>query len=79
MHDLVSLYRSALRSGDRRLAAALAAVLRRDPAVGERADRLLQELPRGPTRRSAGGERAVRRVLRRVGLRSTRDGGAIGD
>jgi hypothetical protein len=67
MHDLVSLYRLALRSGDRELAAELAAILSRDPKLREHADRQLQELPRGPTRWSAGGERAVRRALGRMG------------
>jgi hypothetical protein len=67
MHDLVDLYRFALRSGNRPLAAALAAILRRDPELREQADRRLQELPRGPARWSAPGERAVRRTLERLG------------
>jgi hypothetical protein len=71
MHGLVSLYRFALRSGNERLAAELAAILRRDPELGDQTDRQLQELPRGPTRCSAGGERAVRRALARLGGRPT--------
>jgi hypothetical protein len=67
MHDLLRLYRSALRSGDRPLAETLAAILRRDPKLREQADRRLQELPRGPARWSAAGERAVRRALERLG------------
>jgi hypothetical protein len=64
--DLVSLYRFALRSGDLQLAAELAAILCRDPELLEQADRRLQGLPRGPTRWSAGGERAVRQTLGRL-------------
>lgn len=67
MHDLVDLYRFALRSGNRPLAAALAAILRRDLELREQADRRLQELPRGPARWSEAGERAVRRTLERLG------------
>jgi len=67
MHDLVTLYRSALRSGNAPLAAELAAILRRDPALSAQADRWLQALPRGRTGWSASGERAVREVLRRLG------------
>lgn len=67
MHDLVSLYRLALRSGDPQLAAELAAILSRDPQLREQADGHLQELPRGPTRWSAEGERAVRQVHERLG------------
>jgi hypothetical protein len=66
VHDLVSLYRFALRSGDLQLAVELAAILRRDLDLVEQADRRLQELPRGPTRWSAGGERAVRQTLGRL-------------
>jgi hypothetical protein len=67
MHDLVDLYRFALRSGNRPLAAALAAILRRDLELREQADRRLQELPRGPARWSEAGERAVRQALERLG------------
>jgi hypothetical protein len=67
MHDLLELYRFALRSGDRSVAAALAAILRRDLELRERADRQLQELPRGPARWSPAAELAVRRVLKRLG------------
>jgi hypothetical protein len=66
MHDLVSLYRLALRSGDRQLAAELAAILSRDPQLREQADGDLQELPRGPTLWSAECERAVRQVHERL-------------
>ena len=66
MDRLLALYRAALRSGDRPLAAALVRVLRRDPELLERADRELQELPRRPARPSAAGERALRAVLRRL-------------
>jgi hypothetical protein len=68
MHDLLSLYRFALRSGNRPLAAGLAGILRRDAHLREQADRELRDLPRGPARWSAAGERAVRRVLRRLGV-----------
>ena len=63
MQDLVALYRFALRSGNRPLARELAAILREHPGLREEADRQLAGLPRGPTRWSAAGERAVRRVL----------------
>jgi len=66
MHELLALYRAALRSGDRRLAAALNRALRADRALHERADLDLQELPRSPPRPSAAGERVVRAVLRRL-------------
>jgi hypothetical protein len=67
MHDLLALYRSALRSGNRPLADALGRVLRRDHELRERADAELQELPRAPTRWSAAGERVLEAVLRRLG------------
>jgi hypothetical protein len=66
MHDLIKLYLSALRRGDRRLAAALARALRSDAGLRVEADRSLQELPRGPARWSTAAERAVRRILRRL-------------
>jgi hypothetical protein len=66
MHELLALYRAALRSGDRRLAAALTRALLADRALRERADLDLQELPRSPPRHSAAGERVVRAVLRRL-------------
>jgi hypothetical protein len=68
MHVLVSLYRFALRSGNRQLAAELAEIFRRDPELREHADHRLQRLPRATVRWSAGGERAVRRALRRLGV-----------
>jgi hypothetical protein len=67
MHELLALYRAALRSGDRPLAAALARLLRSHPELRAQADRDLQELPRSPPRRSAAGERVLRAVLRRLG------------
>lgn len=66
MHELMELYLSALRSGDRRLSASLARSLRGEPRLAERADRSLQALPRGPARWSAAAERVVLRVLRRL-------------
>ncbi len=66
MDRLLALYRAALRSGDRPLAAALVRVLRRDPVLRERADLDLQELPRLPPRPSAARERSLRAVLRRL-------------
>jgi hypothetical protein len=66
VHDLVGLYRFALRSGNRPLARELAAILRREPDLRERADRELSALPRGPARWSAAGERALHRVLERL-------------
>jgi hypothetical protein len=66
MHELLALYRAALRCGDRRLAAALTRVLRADRDLRERADLELQELPRSPPRPSPGGERIVRALLRRL-------------
>ena len=67
MHDLLALYRFALRSGNRPLAAALARALRSDARLRRRADLDLQELPRGPARWSVAGERIVRAVLDRIG------------
>jgi hypothetical protein len=66
MHDLLKLYLSALRSGDRPLTAALARVLRSEYPLAHEADRSLQELPRGPMRWSAAAELTVRRILRRL-------------
>jgi hypothetical protein len=66
MDRLLALYRAALRSEDRPLAAALARVLRRDPELRERADRELQELPRQPPRPSPAREHALRAVLQRL-------------
>jgi len=66
MQELLALYRFALRSGDRRLAEALAGALRSDPRLRRRADLDLQKLPRGPARWSEAGERAVAAVLRRI-------------
>jgi hypothetical protein len=66
MDRLLALYRAALRSEDRTLAAALVRVLRRDPSLRERADLDLQELPRLPARPAADRERALRAVLRRL-------------
>ncbi|HLM08595.1 MAG TPA: hypothetical protein VK307_02710 [Thermoleophilaceae bacterium] len=66
MHDLLALYRAALRSGDRALAAALSRALRSDRRLTARADRELQELPRGPACWSARGAQVIARVLRRI-------------
>ena len=66
MDRLLALYRAALRSGDRPLAAALVRILRRDPELLERADRELRELPRRPARPSPADELALRTVLRRL-------------
>jgi hypothetical protein len=66
MDRLLALYRAALRSEDRTLAAALLRVLRRDPLLRERADLDLQELPRLPPHRSAERERTLQAVLRRL-------------
>ena len=66
MHELVALYRSALRSGNRPLAEALARVVRAYPELRERIDLELQEVPRGPARWSPDGERAVQAVLCRI-------------
>ncbi|HEV3376409.1 MAG TPA: hypothetical protein VG126_03945 [Thermoleophilaceae bacterium] len=72
MQELLALYRFALRSGDDRLAEALARATRSDAALRRRADFELQELPRGPARRFEGAERAaaeraVAGALRRIG------------
>ena len=67
MQELLDLYRSAVRSGNRPLADALGRVLRNDPELRERADLVLQELPRGPARWSAAGERALGAALRGIG------------
>jgi hypothetical protein len=66
VHELLALYRAALRSGDSRLAAALNRVVRADRELRERADRELQKLERPPPRPSAAGERVVRALLRRL-------------
>ena len=66
MHDLVKLYLSALRSGDRSLTAVLTRALRSEQPLSDEADRSLRELPRGPARWSAAAELAVRRILRRL-------------
>jgi hypothetical protein len=66
MDRLLALYRAALRSGDRPLAAALVRILRRDPELLERADRELRELPRRSARPSPADELALRNVLRRL-------------
>jgi hypothetical protein len=67
MQELLALYRFALRSGDRRLAEALARAMRSDPVLRRQADIHLQRLPRGEARRSEAAERAVAAALRRVG------------
>ena len=67
MRDLLKLYRFALRTRNRPLAATLTAILRQDPRLREAADRELQELPRGPMHWSAAAERAVWRVMDRIG------------
>ncbi len=64
---LIGTHRAALRSGDRRLAERLVRVLRRHPALRDRADAALRERPRGPARWSAAGERAARRLMERLG------------
>jgi hypothetical protein len=66
MHELLALYRFALRSGNRPLAEALARVVRADPELREHMDHELQQLPRGPARWSPAGERAVQAVLSRI-------------
>ena len=66
MDRLLALYRAALRSQDRPLAAALVRVLRRDPELRERVDVELQELPRLPPHPSAARERTLSAVLRRL-------------
>lgn len=67
MQELLALYRFALRSGDRRLAEALALAMRSDPRLRRQVDLDLQELPRGPARWSEAAERAAAAVLRRIG------------
>jgi hypothetical protein len=67
MQELLALYRFALRSGDRRLAEALARAMRSDPVLRRQADIHLQLLPRGEARRSEAADRAVAAALRRVG------------
>ena len=69
MQEVLALYRFALRSGDRRLAEALARAMRSDPVLRRQADIHLQLLPRGQARWSEAAERAVAAALRR--LRST--------
>ena len=65
--SLIRFYRSAVRSGDRRLADALTRALREDPALADAADRALRELPRGAPRPSRAGRRVLRRLLARLG------------
>jgi hypothetical protein len=67
MRDLIKLYLFALRSGDRPLARVLARALRSEAPLREHADVSLQDVPRGPTRWSAGAQRAVSRVVSRLG------------
>jgi hypothetical protein len=67
MFDPLVLYRFAVRTGNRQLAAALARSIRADPELSERADLELQHLPRGRARWSESGERVVRAVLDRIG------------
>jgi hypothetical protein len=66
MDRLVALYRFALRSGNRPLAARLRPLLRADPGLRREADRSLRELPRGEPRWSASAERALREVVERL-------------
>jgi hypothetical protein len=66
MQELLALYRFALRSGDRRLAEALARAMRSDPVLRRQADMVLQLLPRGQARWSEAAERAVGAALRRI-------------
>lgn len=66
MQELLDLYRSAVCSGNRPLADVLGRVLKADPELRERADQVLQALPRGPARWSAAGERALGTVLRSI-------------
>jgi hypothetical protein len=66
MQELLALYRFALRSGDRRLAEALARAMRSDPMLRRQADMHLQLLPRGQARWSEAAERAVAAALRRI-------------
>ena len=67
MHDLIKLYLFALRSGDRPLARVLARALRSEASLREDADVLLQRVPRGPARWSAGAEGVVSRLVSRLG------------
>jgi hypothetical protein len=67
MQELLALYRFALRSGDRRLAEALARAMSSDPVLHRQADIHLQLLPRGQARWSEAAERAVAATLRRIG------------
>jgi hypothetical protein len=67
MQELLALYGFALRSGDRRLAEALARAMRSDAALRRRADLALQELPRRAARRSEAAERAVTGAMQRIG------------
>ena len=67
MRDLIKLYLFALRSGDRSLARLLARALRSEALLREHADVSLQGAPRGPARWSAGAQRAVTRVVSRLG------------
>jgi hypothetical protein len=67
MQELLALYRFALRSGDRRLADALARAMRTDPVLRRQADMHLRLLPRGQARWSEAAERAVAAALRRIG------------
>jgi hypothetical protein len=66
MDRLVALYRFALRSGNRPLAARLRPLVRADPGLRREADRSLSELPRGEPHRSAAAERSLRRVSERL-------------
>jgi hypothetical protein len=67
MQELLALYRFALRSGDRRLAEALARAMRSDPVLCRQADMDLQLLPRAQARWSEEAEPAVAAALRRLG------------
>jgi hypothetical protein len=66
MQELLALHRFALRSGDRRLAVALARAMRADPLLRPQADLVLQLLPRGDPRWSEAAERAVTAALGRI-------------
>ena len=66
MHQLIKLYLSALRSGDRPLSASLARALRSEGRLVDEAEHSLQRLPRTQVRWSAAAERTVRRILRRL-------------
>ena len=66
MQELLALYRSALRSGDRPLAEALARAMRSDPVLRRQADMHLQHQPRGQPRWSRAAERAVTDTLRGI-------------